>query len=310
MSGPVFITGHRGLLGSALLRASEGRKVITATRAELDLCDGDAVAEFIHDQKPAAIIHAAARNGGVALHEAEPAMMLADNLAIALNVIRAAADARVPRLLYVSSATVYAGEGSEPLAESRAGAVMPTGPTAGYALAKLAGMALCDAVRRQHGLTFHSIIPCNLYGPGDNYHPQHSTVAPALLRRMHDAIATNATAFPLWGSGRQRREFLHAEDVAAACLHLLALSEPPARANCGPGGSTSIMELAREIQAVTQFSGTIVPDLTKPDGPPRPALDCTLLHHLGWSPRISLASGLRSTYEAFLKDSREGILRG
>ena len=309
MNGPVFITGHRGLLGSALIRALAGRDIITATRAELDLRDAAAVEQFISERRPTGVIHAAAKNGGVGLHEAEPADMLADNLAISLNVIRAAAAARVPRLLYVSSAAIHAGEGTEPLTESRAGALLPAGPTAGYALAKLAGMALCDAVSKQHGLTYHSIIPCNLYGPGDHYHPQHATVVPALLRRMHDAAAVNAASFPLWGSGSQRREFLHADDAAAACVLLLDHPAPPPRVHCGPGQSHSILDLARAIQAVTGYRGTLAPDLNKPDGPPRPGLDCTLLRSLGWEPRINLADGLRATYVAFKAAVAAGSLR-
>ncbi len=310
VSGSLFITGHAGLVGSALRRAMPGRDIITASRGELDLRNADAVTAFLHDHRPSAIIHAAARNAGITLHEAEPAAMLADNLAIAVNVIRAAADARVPRLLYLSSAVVYAGSGAQPLVESCAATTLPGGPTAGYALAKIAGMALCEAVRKQHGLTFHSIIPCNLYGPGDNYHPQHATVAAGMMRRMHEAARSNVPHFSIWGSGQQTREFLHADDFAAACLLLLDQSNPPPRVNCSPGISTAMFELADQLKAVTGYTGTLVPDTSKPEGAPRPPLDCTLLRSLGWQPRIALPDGLRSTYSDFIAASLAGNLRG
>lgn len=310
MSGPLFITGHGGLAGSALLRAAAGQNILTASRAQLDLQNADAVAAFLAQHRPSAIIHAAARNGGIALHEAEPAGMLADNLAIALNVIRAAAEAMVPRLLYISSAAVYAAGGDQPCAEDNAAPTLPRGPTAGYALAKIAGMALCDAVRKQHGLTFHSIIPCNLYGPGDNYHPPDATVVAGMMRRMHEAAQSNAPQFSLWGSGQQTREFLHADDLAAACLLLLDHPDPPSRVNCSPGLTTSILQLAHHLQTVTGYTGTLVTDPSKPEGAPRPPLDCTLLRSLGWSPRVALLDGLRSTYATFKEGILTGTLRG
>ena len=310
VSGPLFITGHAGLAGSALRRAMPGRDIITASRGELDLKNADAVAAFLQHHRPSAIIHAAARNAGITLHEAEPAALLADNLAIAVNVIRAAADARVPRLLYISSAVVYAAADTQPLAETCAATTLPGGPTAGYALAKIAGMALCEAVRKQHGLTFHSIIPCNLYGPGDNYHPQHATVVAGMMRRMHQAAHTSAPEFPIWGSGRQTREFLHADDLAAACLLLLDRSAPPPRVNCSPGISTAMFEIADHLKAVTGYTGTLVPDSSKPEGAPRPPLDCTLIRSLGWQPRIALPDGLCSTYAAFNAAIHAGNLRG
>ena len=287
-----------------------GRDILTASHGELDLRNADAVAAFLRQHRPSVIIHAAARNAGITLHEAQPAALLADNLAIAVNVIRAAAEARVPRLLYVSSAVVYAGKSSGPLAESMAATSLPGGPTAGYALAKIAGMALCEAVRKQHGLTFHSIIPCNLYGPGDNYHPEHATVVAGMMRRMHEAACAGAPQFSIWGSGHQTREFLHADDLAAACLLLLDQSDPPPRVNCSPGISTPMLELADQLKAVTGYTGTLVPDSSKPEGAPRPPLDCTLLRSLGWQPQIALPDGLRSTYSAFKTASLDGSLRG
>ena len=293
MIGPLFITGHGGLAGSALLRAAAEREILTASRAELDLRNADLVSSFLAQHRPCAIIHAAARNAGIALHEAEPAALLADNLAIAINVIRAAAEARVPRLLYISSAAVYAA-----------------GPTAGYALAKIAGMALCDAVRTQYRLTFHSIIPCNLYGPGDKYDPQYATVVAGMMRRMHEAAQSRSPQLSIWGTGKQTREFLHADDLAAACLLLLNNPDPPPRVNCGPGLSTTILDLAVHLKAVTGYPGTLVTDPSKPEGTPRPPLDCTFLRNLGWTPRIALPEGLAETYAAFKAAILAGTLRG
>jgi len=307
VNGPVFVTGHRGLLGSALRHALSGREVLTASRGELDLRGAAAVRAFIGDHKPAVILHAAARNAGIALHEREPAAMLADNLAVALHVIQTAAELRVPRLLFVSSAAIYAAGELPP--EEGALQKLPGGPTAGYALAKIAGMALCDAVRRQHGLTFHSIIPCNLYGPGDNYHPAHATVVAGMMRRMDEAARAGDPAFPVWGSGQQTREFLHAADLADACRLLLETADPPPRANCGTGLGTSMRELAALLKDLTGYRGRVTADPSKPEGAPRPALQCDLLHRLGWQPQVTLEDGLRSTYAAFLEAKAAGTLR-
>jgi GDP-L-fucose synthase len=312
VSESVFVTGHRGLLGSALVRALAGREVITAERGELDLRDAGAVEKFVARRRPSAIIHAAARNGGLMLHEAEPAAMLLDNLAIATGVIRAALEQRISRLIYVSSACVYSGGGEMPQKEVSAATVIPGGITAGYAFAKIAGIQVCEAVRRDfYEDDYCSIIPCNLYGPGDNYHRDHATVVPGMMRRMHDSAKAHLDVFKVWGSGRQTRELLHGDDLAAACLLLLDMDgELPARVNCSPEMGTSMFELAAHLKAITGFRGEIVADPLKPEGQPRPVLDCTLLRSLGWSPRIELADGLRSTYGAFLTALADGTLRG
>jgi GDP-L-fucose synthase len=296
MSAKLWITGHAGLLGSHLCSAARaaGWEVLTATRAELDLRDAAAVRGFLAQHQPAAIVHAAARNAGFAVHLAEPAGMLADNMSIALNVIQAAAEAGVPRLLYVSSACVYAG-GGEGLMEKDALKEIPGGAMAGYALAKIAGMALCEAVSRERGVTYHSIIPCNLYGPGDNFHPERANVLAGMMRRMCDA--GNADEFTVWGSGTPRREFLHAADAAAACLLLLRVENPPPRVNCGAGTDVTMLELADLLRGVTGFRG-LVTDPSKPDGVARKLLNSSLLRGLGWEPRISLTEGLRETFAA------------
>lgn len=308
VNGSVFVTGHRGLLGSALVRAMTDREVITADRGELDLRNGEAVERFLAERRPDAIIHAAARNGGILLHVAEPVAMLEDNLAIAINVIRAARAREIPRLLYVSSACVYSGTDNAPQREECAATAMPEGRLAGYAFAKTAGVTLCDAIHKSGG-TYSSIIPCNLYGPGDNYHRDHATVVPRMMRQMHETVEAGKATFDIWGSGEQTREFLHADDLAAACLLMLNIENPPARVNCGPGAGTSMKELAAQLQTVTGFRGDIVPDRTKPEGEIRPGLDCTQLRGLGWSPRIALENGLRSTYDAFKSALANGTLR-
>jgi GDP-L-fucose synthase len=311
VSGPLWITGHAGLVGSALMRAAAagGIEIITVAQSELDLRNRDAVENFLAARRPTAIIHAAARHGGIALHLAQPAAMREDNAAIVASVIHGAAKARVPRLLYISSACVYTGNGEHPCTEASTSDVVPDGAMAGYAEAKIAGMLACETLRSRNGLCYHSIIPCNLYGPGDNYHPEHATVVPGMMRRMHEAKVQNARDFAVWGSGKQRREFLHADDLAAACLFLLTLPDPPPRANCGTGISTPLIELAEHLKAITGFAGALIADPSKPDGPPRPPLDSSLLRSLGWSPRIALEDGLRSTYAAFKNALLAGTLR-
>lgn len=309
MSGPVFVTGHRGLLGQALLRALSGREILTATRSNLDLTNSEAVHRFLAEHRPGAVIHAAARNGGLRLHESGPSAMLADNLAMAVNVIRGAHDAGIGTLINVSSACVYTAATAAPAGEASAGINMPEGLTANYALAKIAGMRLCDAYNDEDRPCFCSIIPCNLYGPGDNYHRDDATVVPSMMRRMHEATRAHLSTFNVWGSGRQTREFLHVDDLAAACVLLLDAEELPPRVNCGPGLSTTMLELAAALKNVIGFLGEIEPDPSKPEGAPRPGLDISLLRSLGWQPRIPLADGLRSTYAAFLEATAAGTLR-
>ena len=301
VNGPVFITGHSGLLGSALVRALAGCEIITATRAELDLRDAAAVEQFIAEKKPATIIHAAARNAGVLVHLRQPTGMLLDNMDVALNVIRAAARCRVPRLLYVSSATAFAGN-------ENAVAGVTLGATGGYALAKIAGMKLCTAVREEQKLTYHSISPCNLYGPGDHYGEQ-ATVVAGMMRRMHDAMHQGDRVFKVWGSGRQTREFLHAADLADACLWLLEYPQPPDHVACGSGISTSMLELATLLQEVTGYDGARETDPAKPEGTPRPALGHAWLREQHWQPSIALPGGLRDTYAAFVAATAAGTLR-
>ena len=311
MSGKIFVTGHRGLLGSALRRALSGSgcEVITAGREQLDLRDSAAVSAFLNQHRPAAIIHAAARNGGLLLHQAEPVAMREDNLAIATNVIRAAQEQGTARLIFVSSACVYTATGDTPQMETAAGAVLPEGLLAGYAFAKIEGMKLCDAGHAE-GRAWCTIIPCNLYGPGDNYHPDHATVVPGMMRRMHEAVRAQLPEYKVWGSGRQTRELLHADDLAAACILLLNTERPPARVNCSTGTGTPMMELALNLKEVTRYDGGLITDPSKPEGSQRPMLDGTVLRCLGWAPRISLREGLEGTYAAFRADLAAGRLRG
>lgn len=304
MSGPVFITGHRGLLGSALLRALSGREVIIAGRGELDLRDAAAVERFIAEKKPATVIHAAARNAGVMVHVKQPVGMLLDNLDVALNIIRAAAHCGVPRLLYISAAAAFTGAEGEP-------AVMGVHPGAGggYALAKIAGMKLCAALREEQKLMYHSLSPCNIYGPGDNYGTS-STVVAGMMRRMHSAMERRDPVFKIWGSGRQTREFLHVDDIAEACLWTLQHPQPPDHVDCGSGESTPMLELAAMLAEITGFRGALEPDISKPEGMPRPALGHSWLREQHWQPKVTLREGLRATYTAFLAGMADGTLRG
>jgi GDP-L-fucose synthase len=306
VSGAVFVTGHRGLLGSALLRALAGREIITATRAELDLRDAAAVEQFIAARKPATIIHAAARNAGVLVQVMQPEGMLTDNMDVALNVIRAAARCGVKRLLYVASAAIFPEWASA--ADAKVAAGVPFGPTGGYALAKIAGMKLCAAVRAERRFTYHSICPCNLYGPGDNY-GDAATVVAGMMRRMHRAAAEGDRVFKVWGSGRQTREFLHVEDAADACLWTLEYPQPPDHVNCGSGESVSMMALAVHLAEITGYTGTLEPDPSRPEGTPRPAVDHAWLREQHWQPRIALPVGLRATYAVFLAATAAGTLR-
>ena len=294
------------MVGSALLRHAHRlgwSDVVTATRSEVNLLDRPAVDRFFAEKKPAVVIVAAAKVGGIVANATQPAAFLAENLAIALNVIEAARLARVRRLLFLGSSCIYPKMAPQPIPENAllTGALEPTNE--GYAIAKIAGLKLCQTYRRQHGVLFHSAMPTNLYGPGDNYHPEHSHVLPALIRRCHEARLRGDTALTIWGTGTPRREFLFVDDLAEACFHLLGLENPPDWVNIGTGDDIPILDAARLVAETVGFHGQIVTDPSRPDGTPRKLLDTALMASLGWTARTPLKDGLARTYEAFQRES-------
>lgn len=303
------------MVGGALHRAlcARGvaeRDILTRSRAVLDLTDQTAVNAFFHEARPDTVLLAAARVGGILANDTFPAEFLYENLMIEANVIHAAHTAGIARLLFLGSSCIYPRDAPQPLAEEvlLTGALEPT--NAPYALAKIAGIKLCEAYNRQYGHDYRSIMPTNLYGPGDNFHPEHSHVLPALIRRFHEAKDEGAASVTLWGTGMPRREFLHVDDMAAAALHVLGLSADayaahtaPGRShlNVGTGEDMTIRALAELVASVVGYRGRILADPTKPDGTPRKRLDTRRLTDLGWRPRIALADGIAETYRWFLE---------
>jgi len=308
----LYIAGHQGMVGSALVRrfrAEPGVDLLLRSFRDLDLTRQVAVEDFLATEKPDAAIIAAARVGGIHANNTFPAEFLYDNLAIATHCIHAAFKAGVPRLLFLGSSCIYPRLAPQPMPEDclLTGALEPTNEA--YAIAKIAGLKLCQYYRRQHGVLFHSVMPTNLYGPGDNYHAQDSHVLPALLRRFHDAREAGQQEVVAWGTGAARREFLHVDDAADACVFLLRTVAPPDWVNIGSGADVTIRELTELVAAVVGFRGRIAWDTTKPDGTPRKLLDVSRFAGLGWKARIGLRAGIESTYAAFLEEKAAGTLR-
>lgn len=308
----VFVAGHRGLVGAALVRRLRARgdcELLLRDRAQLDLRDAAAVDRFFAAERPEVVLVAAARVGGIEANRTFPVEFLEDNLAIALHTLQSAFRHGTARLLFLGSSCIYPREAPQPIPEEAllTGPLEPTNEA--YALAKIAGLKLCQFYRRQHGRLFHSVMPTNLYGPGDYYHPEHAHVIPALLRRFHEARKTGQSRVVLWGTGTPRREFLHVDDLAAACLHLLELPDPPDWVNVGTGADLTIRELAEMIRDITGYQGELVFDSRRPDGTPRKLLDVSRIRATGWAPRIPLAEGLAATYQDFLAARAAGTLR-
>jgi GDP-L-fucose synthase len=308
----IYVAGHRGMVGSAVVRRLERdgfTDILTRSRDELDLTDGPAVDAFLAAAKPEVLILAAAKVGGIHANDTYPAEFLHDNLALQLNLIHGAWCHGVKRLLFLGSTCIYPRMAPQPIPEDS----LLTSPlektNEAYALAKIAGLKLCEYYRRQYGVLFHSAMPTNLYGPGDNYHPENSHVLPALLRRFHQAAERGDRSVTIWGTGTPRREFLHVDDLADALLHLLRLEDPPDWVNVGTSEDIAIKDLAALVSDVVGFSGTIEHDLSKPDGTPRKLTDTTRLRATGWSPRIPLHEGLRATYQDFKTRLASGELR-
>ena len=297
----VWVAGHRGMVGSALLRRLEKEDCIplTVERAEVDLTRQEQVEAWVSRSRPQAIFLAAAKVGGIVANDSAPAQFLYDNLAIAANVIHAAAASQVQKLLFLGSSCIYPKLAPQPIPENAllTGPLEPTNEW--YAIAKIAGLKLCQAYRRQFGCDFVSAMPTNLYGPGDNFDPTTSHVIPALMRKAHEAKISGAAELIVWGSGTPRREFLHVDDAADALLHLMTHYSGDTHVNVGSGSEITILELANLIAGVVGFKGRILMDASKPDGTPRKLLDTCKLASLGWQPKIGLEEGLASTYRWF-----------
>lgn len=314
----IFLAGHTGMVGSAILRqlqATGGAEVITATRAALDLTNQAAVQAFMRKQKPDQVILAAAKVGGIMANNTYPATFITENLMIASNVIHAAHAAEVQQLLQLGSSCIYPRDAAQPITEGAllTGPLEPTNEP--YAIAKIAAIKLCESYNRQHGRDYRSIMPTNLYGPGDNFHPENAHVLPALIRRFHEAAQNGADHVMLWGTGTPRREFLHVDDMAAAALFVMQLSPAVYKSrtkpmqshiNVGTGKDIAIKDLAKMIAETVGFTGKIVCDTNKPDGTPRKLLDVSTLARLGWTAKIDLQAGIAATYDWFRAQQSSG----
>ena len=310
----VFVAGHRGMVGSAIVRRLQAlgyRNILTAGRDVVDLVDQQAVQRFFDERAIDQVYLAAARVGGIHANNTYPAEFIYQNLMIEANLVHAAHAHDVQRLLFLGSSCIYPKLAEQPMREEAllTGLLEPTNEP--YAIAKIAGIKLCESYNRQYGRDFRSVMPTNLYGPGDNYHPENSHVIPALLLRFHEAVQRGDSEVVIWGSGTPRREFLHVDDMAAACVHVMELDEAVLRdhtrpmlshINVGTGEDCTIRELAETVARVTGFAGRLVFDVDKPDGAPRKLLDVSRLEALGWQPQIGLEEGLRDAYAWYVEN--------
>ena len=307
-SDKIFVAGHRGMVGSALVRRLEAQdftNLLTRDRSQIDLGDESAVAKFFAEARPDIVILAAAKVGGIKANNDFPVEFLLDNLRIQNNIIRSAHQTGVRKLLFLGSSCIYPKLAPQPIPESAllTGPLEPTNEA--YAIAKIAGIKICQAYAREYGANFISVMPTNLYGPNDNFDLEASHVLAALLRKAHEAKTRNEKRLVVWGTGEPRREFLHVDDLAAACLLLLEKYDSQEIINIGCGEDVTIRELAELICDVVGFDGELVWDKTKPDGTPRKLLDVTRIRALGWQPKIPLRQGIAKTYEWFLANSAQ-----
>ncbi len=298
----VYVAGHRGMVGSAIVRrlSIEGCEILTASRAEVDLRRQDQVESWMARNRPDAVFVAAAKVGGILANDTYPADFLYDNLILEANIIHAARYVGVEKLMFLGSSCIYPKFAAQPIVEDAllTGSLEPTNEW--YAIAKIAGLKLCAAYRKQYGNDFISAMPTNLYGPGDNFDPQSSHVMPALIRKAHEAKVNGEREIRIWGSGTPLREFLHVDDCADACVHLMKTYSDESHVNVGSGEDISILELTKLVAEVVGFRGGITRDLTKPDGTPRKLMGADKLRALGWSPKISLKEGIADAYHSFL----------
>lgn len=319
----IYVAGHRGMVGGAILRLLSARKaageaieLLTRSSAELDLTDQAAVREFMQTERPDVVILAAAKVGGIHANNTYPADFIYQNLMIECNVIHQAYAAGVKKLLQLGSSCIYPKAVPQPMREDAllTGTLEATNEP--YAIAKIAGIKLCESYNRQHGVDYRSVMPTNLYGPGDNFHPENSHVLPALMRRFHEAAQSNAEVVTIWGSGKPMREFLHVDDMAAASLFVLDLdretydanTEPMlSHINVGSGTDVTILELAQKVAAATGFKGRIETDPSKPDGTMRKLMDVSRLTRMGWKASIDLDTGIKDTYAWVLDQGLEGL---
>ena len=315
----IYVAGHRGMVGSAIVRAllkSEQTDIVTRTSSELDLTDQRAVQHFFQSEKPDQVYLAAAKVGGIHANNTYPAEFIYQNLMVQANTIDAAFRSGVKKLLFLGSSCIYPKNAPQPMSEDAllTGILEPTNEP--YAIAKIAGIKLCESYNRQygesHGVDYRSVMPTNLYGPGDNYHPENSHVIPALIRRFHEAKINKQPSVTIWGSGTPKREFLYVDDMAAACLHVMGLDKEIfqehtapmiSHINVGYGRDITIGELADAVSSTVDYSGQITFDSTKPDGAPRKLMDSSRLNALGWRATTELKDGLKRAYEDFLNSS-------
>ena len=308
----LLIFGARGMVGSALVRAANQRgytDILAPSSRDLDLLNQAATYAYLQEHRPDAVIVAAAKVGGIHANSTYPAEFMLQNLAIAQNTIDGAYKAGVQRLIFLGSTCIYPKFAEQPIKEESllTSALEPTNEA--YAIAKIAGLKMCEYYRRQYGVCYHSAMPTNLYGQGDNYHPQNSHVLPALIRRFHEAKANHTAEVAIWGTGTPLREFLHADDAADGILHLLEFENPPEWVNLGCGTDISIGDLARLVRDAVGYEGELTFDTSKPDGTPRKLTDISKIKETGWAPKISIEQGVAMAYQSFLDEQAAGTLR-
>ena len=308
----LLIFGARGMVGSALVRAANQRgytDILAPSSRDLDLLNQAATYAYLQEHRPDAVIVAAAKVGGIHANSTYPAEFMLQNLAIAQNTIDGAYKAGVQRLIFLGSTCIYPKFAEQPIKEESllTSALEPTNEA--YAIAKIAGLKMCEYYRRQYGVCYHSAMPTNLYGQGDNYHPQNSHVQPALIRRFHEAKANHTAEVAIWGTGTPLREFLHADDAADGILHLLELENPPEWVNLGCGTDISIGDLARLVKDAVGYEGELTFDTSKPDGTPRKLTDISKIKETGWAPKIPIEQGVAMAYQSFLDEQAAGTLR-